>query len=92
MKQGRTFKQVAEDIKSVWTNVYPGAVPYLEALLTLDTTNPSAPYRSLTARDIAKYFLANARSLMGERANRLKQELNFMIYTDSIKELCDEIL
>ena len=85
MNQGRTFQQVAGDIKSLWINVYPGAVPYLEALLTLDTTDPDAPYRSLTAKDVAEYFLANARTLTGERAERLKQELKFMIHTNILK-------
>lgn len=75
----RTFKQVALDIKSTWLNVYFGAVPYLEALLTLDTTNPNALYGIEKANDIVEYFLANAHTFRGAEAKRLKHELKSMI-------------
>ena len=44
MDKKRTFQQIAKDIKSTWLNVYFGAVPYLEAMLTLDTSDPNAMY------------------------------------------------
>lgn len=75
----RTFQQIAKDIKSVWLNVYFGAVPYLEALLTLDTMNPNDMYYYDTAGDIVRYFLANAQTFRGEDAKRLKAELKSMI-------------
>lgn len=79
MDKKRTFQQIARDIKSTWLNVYFGAVPYLEALLTLDTTDPNAMYLYDTARDIAKYFLANAQTFRGADANKLKAELKSML-------------
>lgn len=79
MDKKRTFQQVARDIKSTWLNVYFGAVPYLEALLTLDTSDPNAMYMYDTAGDIARYFLANAQTFRGADARRLKIELKSML-------------
>lgn len=75
----RTFRQIAKDIRSSWMNVYFGAVPYLEALLTLDTTNPHDLYGFDTAGDIARYFLANAQTFRGTTAKQLKAELKNLI-------------
>lgn len=79
MDKKRTFQQIAKDIKSTWLNVYFGAVPYLEALLTLDTTDPNASYYHDTAGDIARYFLANAQTFRGADARRLKEELKNLV-------------
>lgn len=79
MEEKRTFQQIAIDIESIWLNVYFGAVPYLEALLKLDTTNPSALYGIETAGDIARYFLANAQTFRGTHAKKLKEELKTLI-------------
>lgn len=78
-KNKRTFQQIAKDIKSTWLNVYFGAVPYLEALLTLDTTDPNAVYYFDTAGDIVRYFLANAQTFRGADAKQLKDELKSML-------------
>lgn len=75
----RTFKQIAEDIKSAWIRINSGAVPYLEALLQLDTTDPNAMYLYDKARDIAMYFLANAQTFRGNTAQKLKAELKSMM-------------
>jgi hypothetical protein len=75
----RTFQQIARDIKSTWLNVYFGAVPYLEAMLTLDTSDPNAMYFYDTAGDIVRYFLANAQTFRGTDAIRLKAELKSML-------------
>lgn len=79
MDKKRTFQQIARDIKSVWLNVYFGAVPYLEAMLTLDTSDPNDMYMYDTARDIVRYFLANAQTFKGADANKLKAELKSML-------------
>lgn len=79
MGNKRTFQQIARDIKSVWLNVYFGAVPYLEAMLTLDTSDPNDMYLYDTAGDIARYFLANAQTFRGADANKLKAELKSML-------------
>jgi hypothetical protein len=79
MNNKRTFQQIATDIKSTWLNVYFGAVPYLEAMLELDTTDPDTPYMFETAKDMVIYFLANAQTFRGADAKRLKAELKSMI-------------
>ena len=79
MGNKRTFQQIARDIKSVWLNVYFGAVPYLEAMLTLDTSDPNDMYLYDTAGDIVRYFLANAQTFRGADANKLKVELKSML-------------
>ena len=79
MGKKRTFQQIARDIKSVWLNVYFGAVPYLEAMLTLDTSDPNDVYMYDTAGDIVRYFLANAQTFRGADANKLKAELKSML-------------
>ena len=79
MDNKRTFQRIARDIKSVWLNVYFGAVPYLEAMLTLDTSDPNDMYLYNTAGDIVRYFLANAQTFKGADANRLKAELKSML-------------
>lgn len=79
MDKKRTFQRIAKDIKSTWLSVYFGAVPYLEALLTLDTSDPNAMYFYNTAGDIVRYFLANAQSFKGADAKRLKAELESML-------------
>ena len=79
MDKKRTFQRIAKDIKSIWLNVYFGAVPYLEAMLTLDTSDPNAIYFYNTARDIVRYFLANAQTFKGADAERLKAELKSML-------------
>lgn len=79
MDKKRTFQQIARDVKSTWMNVYFGAVPYLEALLTLDTTDPEALYGIEMAGDITRYFLANAQTFRGADAKMLKQELTDLI-------------
>ena len=79
MDKKRTFQQIARDIKSVWLNVYFGAVPYLEAMLTFDTSDPNDMYLYNTAGDIVRYFLANAQTFRGADANKLKAELESML-------------
>ena len=79
MGNKRTFQQIARDIKSVWLNVYFGAVPYLEAMLTLDTSDPNDMYLYDTAGDIVRYFLANAQTFRGADANKLRAELKSML-------------
>lgn len=79
MDKKRTFQRIANDIKSTWLNVYFGAVPYLEAMLTLDTTDPNALYYYNKAGDIVRYFLANAQTFRGADAKRLKAELKSML-------------
>lgn len=40
MKNTRTFREIAIEIKKVWAKPYFGAVPYIDAMLELDTVDP----------------------------------------------------
>lgn len=75
----RTFAEIAREIKQTWKNVYFGAEPYLQAMLTINSSDKNAPYMLETAEDIVIYFLANATYWRGEDAKRIKAELKSMI-------------
>jgi hypothetical protein len=70
----RPLSQIAKEIKSDWKKVYFGAVPYLDAMLTLRTINDNFFYDS--GKSVVLYFLANAQTWKGETARRIKKELN----------------
>ena len=75
----RTFAEIAREIKQTWKNVYFGAETYLQAMLTIHSSDKNAPYMLETAEDIVIYFLANATYWRGEDAKRIKAELKSMI-------------
>lgn len=64
---------IAAEIKKEWKNVYFGAKPYLDAMLTLNNINDK--YFFEDGEDIVRYFLANAAPFRGEVAIKLKDEL-----------------
>ena len=72
----RTLWAIATEIRSNWRNVYFGAVPYLEAMSTLDSIDDD--YGADTAKSIVLYFLSNASTWRGETARRIKAELKKM--------------
>ena len=74
----RTFKEIAKEIKADWKNPYFGAVPYLQAMLSIDSSDPDAAYYADDAKTIVIYFLANAQTWRGEVARRIKVELKKM--------------
>lgn len=69
----RPIYQIAYDIRKVWKKPYFGAVPYLDAMGSLNTINDK--YGWDDARSIIAYFLGNAQTFRGEDAKRLKAEL-----------------
>jgi len=71
--QPRPINAIARDIKREWKNVYFGAVPYLDAMSSLQDKNSTYGWDS--ASSIVNYFLANASTFRGEAAKRLKAEL-----------------
>lgn len=73
----RPIHSIAKDIKISWKNPYFGAVPYLEAMFTLD--KPTDSYFEDSAKEIILYFLANAKTWRGEMARQIKSELNSLI-------------
>lgn len=73
----RPIHEIAREISNDWTNVYFGAVPYLQAMRTL--RSPDDAYGADDARTIILYFLSNATTWKGETARRVKKELKEMI-------------
>lgn len=69
----RPIHKIAREIKNEWQKPYFGAVPYLDAMLSL--TDKNSQYGWDSASSIVNYFLANAQTFRGEAAKRLKAEL-----------------
>lgn len=73
----RSLETIARDIRANWPKIYFGAVPYLEAMETLDRITDE--YGAEDAKTIVIYFLSNAQSWRGDAARRVKAELKDMI-------------
>jgi hypothetical protein len=73
----RPISTIAREIKSDWQKVYFGAVPYLDAMQTLNSINDAYHYDS--GKSVVRYFLANASSWRGEKARNIKAELKDML-------------
>jgi hypothetical protein len=72
----RPLYQIAKEIKKDWTKVYFGAVPYLDAMSSLDKITDN--YYHDSAKSIVLYFLANAGTWRGTVAKAIKAELKKM--------------
>lgn len=72
----RPIYEIAADIRADWKKPYFGAVPYLEAMGSLD--NIADNYFYDTGRSVVLYFLSNATTWKGEVARRVKAELKGM--------------
>lgn len=73
----RPLYVIANEISKDWQKVYFGAVPYLDAMYSLNSIADKYGYDS--GRSIVAYFLSNASTWRGETAKRIKLELNKMI-------------
>lgn len=74
--QNRPLSVIAREIRIDWKKVYFGAVPYLNALATLDSIDDK--YGLDSARSIVVYFLGNAKTWKGDKAKEIKAELKKM--------------
>jgi hypothetical protein len=63
----------AQEIRRDWKKPYFGAVPYIEAMETLNSINDNYYFDS--GKSVVLYFLANATTWRGETARRVKAEL-----------------
>ena len=72
----RPLYVIAHEISNDWKKVYFGAVPYLEAMGSLNKISDNYYYD--TAQSIVLYFLANAQTWKGDTAKRIKLELKAM--------------
>ena len=68
---------IANFIKNDWKNIYFGAKPYLDAMLSLNSVNDNYGFDS--GKSIVLYFLSNASQFKGEKAKELKAELKSLI-------------
>jgi len=75
--QNRSLSTIAREIRSDWKKPYFGAVPYLDAMLSLNSIDDEYYYDS--AETIVHYFLANAATYRGETAKRIKLELKSIL-------------
>ena len=77
MAQTRPLYAIASEIRQDWKPVHPFAVPYLDAMSTLDKITDNYMFDS--ADSIVRYFLSNATTWRGEVARRVKAELKAML-------------
>jgi len=75
-KTVRPLYEIAGEIRRDWKKVYFGAVPYLDAMQSLDSINDNYMFDS--AKSVVLYFLSNASTWRGETAKRVKAELKAM--------------
>ena len=73
----RSVSAIAKEISDDWSKVYFGAVPYLDAMRSINSIDDNFGYDS--AKSVVRYFLANAQSWRGDRARRVKAELREML-------------
>lgn len=74
----RPLYDIATEIKKDWgAKVYFGAVPYLQAMATLNSIKDN--YYEDSGKSIVAYFLSNATTWRGETAKRIKAELKAML-------------
>jgi hypothetical protein len=73
----RTLDVIARDISRDWTKPYFGAVPYLDAMRSLQSITDKYYYDS--AESVVRYFLANATTWKGETARSIKAELKTLL-------------
>jgi hypothetical protein len=73
----RALHVIAREIIADWKKVYFGAVPYIDAIRSLDRVTDN--YGSDSGKYIINYFLANASGWRGEKAKTIKAELKNMI-------------
>ncbi len=75
-QQVRSLAAIACEIRQDWAKPYFGAVPYLQAMNSLESINDT--YGLDSAKSIVLYFLSNANTWRGETAKRVKAELKKM--------------
>ncbi|REC79449.1 hypothetical protein DRF60_06395 [Chryseobacterium elymi] len=69
--------QIALMVRKDWKNVYFGAVPYLDAMRSLNSVNDN--YYEDSASSIINYFLSNATTWRGEVARAVKAKLKQLV-------------
>lgn len=73
----RPISVIAAEIAADWQPPSLYAVPYLQAMASLNKATD--PYYADSAASIIRYFLANANSWRGEKAREIKKELKGLV-------------
>ena len=73
----RPISTIARDINRDWSKPNYAAVPYLEAMQSLNLITDKYYYDS--ADMVVRYFLSNATSWKGDKAREIKAELKAML-------------
>ena len=73
----RPLETIASEIQSDWKNINYAAVPYLDAMATMQSVQDDYGYDS--GKSVVVYFLSNATTWRGETARRVKKELKALI-------------
>ena len=73
----RPLHLITREIRQDWTKPYFGAVPYLDAMGTLNSVSDN--YGCDSAKTLIVYFLSNATTWRGYTARRVKAELKALI-------------
>jgi hypothetical protein len=77
MNKPRALNEIAREISLDWKKVNFGAVPYLDALHSLEKITDDFYFDS--GRSVVLYFLSNASTWRGETARRVKAELKALL-------------
>jgi hypothetical protein len=73
----RSLYTIAQDIRSNWPKPYFGAVPYIDAMRSLQSVNDKFYHDD--GKSVVLYFLANAGTWRGDAARRIKAELKALV-------------
>lgn len=73
----RSLSDIAAEIRREWPQPYFGAVPYLNAMRSIDGIHDR--YGMDDGRTMVLYFLSNASTWRGDAARRIKAELKGMV-------------
>lgn len=73
----RPIYEIAHEISRDWKKPYFGAVPYLDAMRSLNSVEDK--FYQDSAKSVVLYFLSNASTWRGETAKRVKAELKAMV-------------
>lgn len=73
----RSLDTIARDISRDWTKPYFGAVPYLNAMHSMQSISDRPCFD--TAESVVRYFLSNATTWKGETARAIKAELKSLL-------------
>ncbi len=74
-----TIREIALLIQQDWKKPYFGAVPYMDALLSMNSIKDN--YFEDAGSSIVAYFLSNATTWRGDVAREVKKELNLRLKT-----------